>query len=216
MRLELSMPSEQVLVIPVKHLGGGQGYFPEDAEDFLKVVSEHGFFMDRAAAEHSSVYKQVITYCLVTRGGKHLCYRRSPVSTETRLRSYWSLGVGGHVNPDDQKGPLLPLGEAVTFGAYRELEEELGLRPPFLVEVRGVVNDDSTEVGRVHVGVVIRVDAPDSLVIPEGGEIHMPTWQPASRITPASLESWSLMILPSLVAEEVSGILEARSLPDAA
>jgi predicted NUDIX family phosphoesterase len=148
---------EKVLCVPratLEAAGVGQGFTP--LRDFrLGALYDPGLtrFVARGRAERDESLKQVIPYGVVNSGAGVLGYVRARGGGEARLRGRFSIGWGGHVNPEDKDA-----GHCL----WRELAEELEVenRPfaPAFLECVGAVNDDSNPVGRVHVGLVFRVD----------------------------------------------------------
>lgn len=127
-------------------------------ERLVTCLRERGFFVERRHAEIDPSLKQVIPYCVVARGDEVFLMRRLSGGGEARLRGKRSIGVGGHVNPiddvvDEQQ-------DVIEAGMLRELEEEMVLPSTWSSHAVGLLNDDTTEVGSVHVGLVqvVRVD----------------------------------------------------------
>jgi predicted NUDIX family phosphoesterase len=148
---------EHVLVIPralFDQLGSFQGFQPE-AERYLPAMLDpaNNFFMERPAAELDPKHKQIIPYSIFHHAGRLLCYTRGGKSGEKRLVAKRSVGIGGHINPVDQT--QAHLGEQTYYNAVeRELAEELVIGSSWKQSVIGLINDDSNEVGQVHLGVV--------------------------------------------------------------
>ncbi len=127
-----------------------------DISRWFERARAKGFFMERPYAEEHSSFKQLIPYTVVIRSSgpqgapEVLLLRRSKKGGDARLHDKLSIGVGGHVNPEDAGDDLL------AACARRELNEELVIDSmPDIVPV-GVINDDSNAVGSVHFGVVHR------------------------------------------------------------
>ncbi len=152
---------EQILVVKRElfdELGAFQGV-NGDTEHYLPTLlhPDHNFFMDRAVAEDDPTHKQLIPYCIFTCGDQVLRYTRGKSGGESRLHAKQSIGVGGHINPIDQR--VDPLGvETYMAGVAREIEEELIINGSWEHKVIGILNDDSNEVGKVHLGVVHLVE----------------------------------------------------------
>ncbi len=148
---------EQVLVIPTPvfhELGCFQG-FNKDIDKYWETIvnPEVNFFMPRPQAEESPEFKQIIPYALLHCEGKFLHYTRGSSGGEGRLHAKGSLGIGGHINPIDSE--TSSLGEDVYLaGIERELHEELIINTGLTQKIVGLINDDSNEVGAVHLGVV--------------------------------------------------------------
>jgi predicted NUDIX family phosphoesterase len=148
---------EHVLVVKralFDELGSFQG-FHGDVNTYLSAFlnPENNFFMERPAAELDPTHKQLIPYTLFHHAGRYLVYTRGGSSGEKRLVAKNSVGIGGHINPVDQTQDSL--GDTMYYNAVeRELAEELVIASGHTQKVIGLINDDSNEVGSVHLGVV--------------------------------------------------------------
>ncbi len=196
---------EHVLVITralLDQLGSFQGFQPE-VDRYLTAMLAPGanFFMERPAAELDPTHKQLIPYSIFHHDGRYLCYTRGGKSGEKRLVAKRSVGIGGHINPVDQSHD--GLGQSMYFNSIeREITEELVIGGTHTQEVIGLINDDSSEVGSVHLGVVHRFelssndvrsneDAIQDLQFYTLGELHAMRDQ---------LEAWSQIIVDHLKA----------------
>lgn len=147
-------PSDElVLVVPRASVipdGGWHGVVGEGIERIVRAVADEGRFLPRAAMEHDPSFKQLIPYLVLRDGERYFLMRRTRAGGDARLHDRWSIGVGGHLNPGD--GDL-------AGGLRREWREEIeaGFEPDF--RLVGLLNDDATDVGRVHLGVVFVADA---------------------------------------------------------
>jgi len=146
---------ELVLVVPRRVLMPDPGWLGIrgdhlSAAEFGAVVAEHGEFRPRGAMERDRSWKQVIPYLVLRDGPRYFLMRRTKAGGDARLHDLWSIGVGGHLNPGD--GDL-------AGGLRREWHEEViaAFEPAF--ELLGLINDDTTDVGSVHVGAVYVTDA---------------------------------------------------------
>ncbi len=144
---------ERVLVVPRTSImpgGGWLGLRRDGLAAALQTIAREGRFVARAAAEHDSNHKQVIPYLVLRDGERWFLMRRTRAGVDARLHDRWSIGVGGHLNPGDRD---------VLGGLRREWNEELvaDFEPPFAPV--GLLNDDTTAVGAVHVGIVYEADA---------------------------------------------------------
>jgi len=116
----------------------------------------------RSVAEHDYNTKQLVVYVLINHGETFLSYQRTPKTTETRLKALYSIGIGGHVNVDDQIQPTLFGAQEAAWKDFvlkavrREVSEEVQIEGADAQEPRLIcfVNDDSNDVGKVHFGVV--------------------------------------------------------------
>ena len=153
----MNAPDENVLVIRrslFDQLGSFQGLNFEPAK-YLNMLLSRGnnFFLPRAQAEKDPTYKQIIPYVLLAFKNKVLYYVRGKKAGEQRLVAKGSIGIGGHMNETDES--LFALDEqAYRVGVEREVNEEIKIDTQFEDRIVALLNDDATEVGRVHLGVV--------------------------------------------------------------
>ena len=153
----MSYPGENVLVIRrnlFEQLGSFQGLNFGPAK-YLNVLLSRGnnFFLPRAQAENDSAYKQIIPYVLLAFQDRVLHYVRGKKAGEQRLVAKGSIGIGGHMNESDES--LFAWDEqAYRAGVEREVNEEIKIDTQFQDRIVALLNDDTTEVGRVHLGIV--------------------------------------------------------------
>jgi len=153
----MSYPGENVLVIRrnlFEQLGSFQGLNFEP-ENYLNLLLSRGnnFFFPRAQAENDPAYKQIIPYVLLAFQDRVLHYVRGKKAGEQRLVAKGSIGIGGHMNESDES--LFAWDEqAYRAGVEREVNEEIKIDTQFEDRIVALLNDDTTEVGRVHLGIV--------------------------------------------------------------
>jgi predicted NUDIX family phosphoesterase len=117
------------------------------------LARENNLFLPRSRAEADPSYKQLIPYVILTHAGRVLHYVRGKKGGESRLTAKGSIGIGGHLNDADEN--LFSLDQrSYLAGVRREVEEELILQSGYQNHIRALLNDDSNEVGRVHLGIV--------------------------------------------------------------
>jgi predicted NUDIX family phosphoesterase len=122
---------------------------------YLDAILARGnnFFLPRAKAETDPTHKQIIPYVLLAFENKVVHYVRGKKAGEQRLVAKGSIGIGGHMNEGDES--LFALDEAAyRAGVEREVSEEVKIDSPFEDRIVALLNDDTTEVGQVHLGVV--------------------------------------------------------------
>lgn len=153
----MAQPNENVLVVRrnlFDELGSFHGLNFEPRR-YLDAILSRGtnFFLPRAQAENDPTHKQIIPYALIAHGDTVLHYVRGKKAGEQRLVSKGSIGIGGHMNDTDET--LFAWDEqAYRAGVEREVSEEIKIDSPFEDRIVALLNDDTTEVGRVHLGVV--------------------------------------------------------------
>jgi predicted NUDIX family phosphoesterase len=146
--------AERVLVVPARVLheaGLFQGFSPR-VEHYLPRLLDprHLSYRPRGEVETDPGFKQLIPYAVLRCGEQVFAYVRGRAGGEARLRALRSLGVGGHVCAEDAG----PDGDPYRAAMFRELAEEVDLDSPFRERCVGLINDDSTPVGQVHLGIV--------------------------------------------------------------
>lgn len=148
---------ENVMVVPRPVLfgeGEWQGFLDQDLEQLLERVRNGFRFRPRREVEEDPSQPQVIPYLVFRHRDRYFLTHRLRRSSERRLRHLYSLGVGGHINPEDVEGARDP----IEVGLRREWEEEVAYTGAFEHRLIGAINDTSTEVGRVHVGLIFLVE----------------------------------------------------------
>lgn len=198
----MAKDEENVLVVPralFDALGAFQGLCAEPERYLEKFLSrENNFFMPRSKAEEDPSFKQLIPYAVFVHEGRVLHYVRGGTSGEKRLVAKGSIGIGGHINDSDESLFAFD-GHAYHEAVRREISEELEIAAPWEERIIGLINDDSTEVGRVHLGVVHRVELSSADI--RAGEKAIAKLQflalDALRARRESLETWSQILVDS-------------------
>jgi len=155
----MNPPDENILVIRrslFDELGAFQGLTFE-TEKYLRAILSRGnnFFIPRPQAETDPRFKQIIPYALIVFENSVLHYVRGKKAGEQRLVAKGSIGIGGHMAEDADKF-LWHSTDEETYraGVEREVNEEIKIDAPFEDRIVALLNDDITEVGSVHLGVV--------------------------------------------------------------
>ncbi|HAN97377.1 MAG TPA: phosphoesterase [Planctomycetaceae bacterium] len=169
------MAEEHVLVIPtaeLRRVGLFQG-FRADVDSYLPLLHDPQFlrFEPRSAMERDPEFKQLIPYVVLVHGADTgspsvYAYTRGSGQGESRLHRLRSVGVGGHISREDDDS-----GDPFETGLRRELEEELIIGTSWTGGCVGLINDDSNDVGRVHLGIVHRFDLASDDVRPREAEL---------------------------------------------
>ncbi len=197
---------EHVLVVPrsrFDELGAFQGLSDRVSEVLpLLLDPAHNSFLARSLAENDPGFKQIIPYCVLRHEGRILRYFRGGSSGEKRLVAKASIGIGGHINEDDQ------LHGSVDFSTYqraveRELAEEIHLSGTHSNRLVALLNDDSNDVGQVHLGVVHLIELSSAQVAP--GEAALTDFSFLTlaelRAEADLLETWSRLLVDSTLLE---------------
>ena len=194
------MIKASILVIERKHIPEPllkQGFNPA-SESLVKSFLENPqlFFMQRDLAENDPNYKQLIPYVVFQSPKGFFSYQRGKASSETRLRMLRSLGVGGHIEKEDGD-----IGQnSYIKGLWRELKEEVGIDPSNNIQLLGFINDDSNEVGKVHLGIVHLYQLETSDL--ESKELNLTDCKFSSiskiKEEEESFETWSRLLIPFL------------------
>lgn len=193
--------AEQVLCVRREDLlpgGAWRGLRTEALDDALLLIRQRSFFMRRGQVEEDPAYQQVIPYVVFRHRDRYLLTLRLKASSEKRLRRLYSLGIGGHINPADALD-----GDPITGGMRREWEEEVSYGGSFRARLLGLLKEESSPVGRVHLGVVFLLDgdSPD-ISIRETDKLsgELLTLD-EMRIHYLEMESWSQVVYDRLRAK---------------
>ncbi|MBX3743911.1 MAG: hypothetical protein KF833_01250 [Verrucomicrobiae bacterium] len=171
----------------------------DDLSGLYDTILRSHIFRGRDLVEDDPGFKQIIPYVLVGHDRSYLLARRGRKQSESRLHDKYSLGIGGHINDCEAREDGRDM---ILAGLERELSEEIRLFGNRLsLDLVGAILDDSTEVGRVHLGLVylLRVDSPDYTV--QEPDLMSVQWAdvPTLRQHYALMESWSQIAFSSVV-----------------
>lgn len=194
------IPVEHVLCIPTSlfhRIGHFQGFMANTAPYLDALFDEkETSYRPRDEVEKDPSYKQLIPYCVFRCGNQVFHYRRGKMQGDARLRSLRSIGVGGHIASTDAD-----TAEASYFAAMRrEIAEEVYLESTHKQECVGLINDDLTDVGRVHLGIVHVFDLEAPKVRPREESIIETGFALPAELTKDydSFETWSQICLKHL------------------
>jgi predicted NUDIX family phosphoesterase len=194
---------ENVLVIRrslFDQLGSFQGLNFEP-QKYLDAFLSRGnnFYLSRVEAEINPAYKQIIPYALIAFQNSVAYYVRGKKAGEQRLVAKGSIGIGGHMNETDES--LFAFDEqAYRAGVEREVNEEIEIDTAFKDRIVALLNDDTTEVGRVHLGIVHVFKLTEPKVQKRESMITGLTFLPKEDllVRRETMESWSQICLDSL------------------
>lgn len=203
----MSIATEHVLVVPTElfhRLGHFQGFSPDTARYLTTLLTpENTSYRPRGEMEKDPSFKQLIPYVIFRHtdaaGNVSLFqYTRGKGQGEKRLHAKRSIGIGGHISSDDAD-----CHNPYEEGMRRELSEEVIISTEYQSTMVGMINDDLTEVGKVHLGVVHFFDVASPAVQPREEEILEAGFRPVAELLAEceQFETWSQICLQALFAE---------------
>ncbi len=193
----MTVTDELVYVVPTHRVmnGGWRGVRESGIGEILRTIRTEGRLEPRPAMERDPSFKQIIPYLVLRDGERYFLMRRTRAGVDERLHDRFSIGVGGHLNPGDG---------GLEGGLHREWREELvaDFGPDF--RLVGLLNDDETEVGTVHLGVVYVADAAGRPVAVRETHKLSGTFVEPVEVSAVHdrLESWSQLVFDFLEASE--------------
>ena len=207
----VEVSTEHVLVVPTAlfhRLGYFQGFSP-DAGRYLDELLRpaNTSYRPRGEMETDPSFKQLIPYCIfrhIDSAGRPtvFAYTRGQGQGEGRLRSKRSIGIGGHISSDDRHVDGRNVYEE---GLRRELDEEVFIDASYVQRCVGLINDDATPVGQVHLGVVHLFDVEEPAVRPRESELIECGFRPVDDLLAdcSGFETWSQICLNALFGGRV-------------
>lgn len=206
----MSLKTELILVFPSKYADFEGVIDSKQTMEYLEQWRDKLCFMPRYMAEEWPEWKQLIPYILVTDGEKYFVTKRTNKGGEERLHNLYSLGIGGHIDIWDSIYGLMdeiefPAYAAIPVGTYREFTEELLIDEGSIqhgdFEILGLLNDNSSEVSRVHIALVTRVIVPDRKVRVRENDKLIGQWMTLREIGEVyeDLESWSQIVYDEMI-----------------
>lgn len=129
------------------------GLTTDDMSSVLTTIHLNLSYEIRSKAENDDTIKQIIPYALLRCNDKFFVLKRTNKQTESRLHNMCSLGIGGHINPDGNAGNNI-----LINGLIRELNEEVIIECIKSIKLEGIINDETTDVGRHHLGLFYVVE----------------------------------------------------------
>lgn len=193
----MSSLQEQILVVKRSTLFPGEnawhGINNHDVASIVTTITENQEYIERAGAETNPAYKQIIPYMIFNFEDKYFVMQRKATASEQRLAGKLSLGIGGHMNEEDMHG------KTIFDWAQREFEEEVSYTGNLKISTLGVLNDDTNDVGKVHLGLVLLLQGDNnhiSIKSEHKSGVLLTKQECLEKID--QFESWSQLILPIL------------------
>ena len=202
-----TVAEERVLVVPTSEfhaLGHFQG-FSSDTATYLPALFDNGqlSYQPRGKMEEDPSFKQLIPYVLFrytgTDGKPRLFqYTRGGGQGEARLHAKRSVGIGGHISTEDAGAGTKQ--DVYREGMLRELAEEVVIESPYTEQCVGLINDDETSVGQVHLGIVHIFDVENLNVHAREEDIQGACFMPIDELLPEldQFETWSQIAVRAL------------------
>ena len=155
------MKTELTLAVPTDYVWNILSYIENgvikiDSSKIVEQLLAEGLYKHRYELEDAPSYKQIIPYAVICYNDMVYMFHRTKKQTETRLHNMYSLGVGGHMNPWGESIDI----EYMHHELSRELNEEVLLHDNCKIEnivPIGFINDDTNDVGKVHLGVLYQI-----------------------------------------------------------
>jgi predicted NUDIX family phosphoesterase len=172
-----------------------KGLIKENSEVLIKIV-QNGLFLRRKELEKDPSFKQIIPYGIISNKESFYLFKRTSRQTEKRLHNKFSLGVGGHMNPDDS----IESNEHYLIDELkRELFEEVRLLNGCLIEnieFIGFINDDTISVGSVHIGLLYDIHVSNKEVYIHEMDKMTADWIDKSNLAEfyEGMETWTKII----------------------
>ena len=201
----MSKWDEQILVVNRKELFNNEenhfyGFIEKNDDKTKKIIDTFESYevKRRGDMEEDPSYKQLIGYVLLKDANTNevLVYKRLVGGGEARLHGKASVGIGGHMNEVEGK----TIFEMLKINAARELNEEVGVSEEEALNnlhFIGLINDDKTEVGQVHVGVVYECKVDKSKVEAKEDDTLVIKWMTANEAKEEeNYETWSEFLKP--------------------
>ncbi len=188
--------NEQILVVKRSHL------FPEESwnglkqvnfDKYLSIIQDECEFHPRGLMEDDPTYKQIIPYLVFTHEERYFLMERHAKASEQRLKSKLSLGIGGHIRKEDMAG------KSIFDWARREFHEEVNYQGDLAIKPLGILNDDSNDVGKVHIGFVFLLEG-DSPEISVKSELQSGQLTRLEELISSKdrMETWSQFVVDCL------------------
>lgn len=191
---------EQVLVVPRGALEArlnGTVLTRERVDSILCFIQREHFFMPRESAEYDPTVKQIIPYVVIRQAERYFVMKRLTGQTEARLHHRLSLGVGGHINPEETRGGHESVLEA---GLHRELHEEVYVEDILSLDCVGVLNETTGGVSDYHTGIVYFLEARGEVRVLETEKMEG-SWMTCPQISEEAdrMETWSQLVFQELI-----------------
>jgi predicted NUDIX family phosphoesterase len=199
---------ENVLVVPtagINPLLTGK-FTTTNLDRILSFILSNYSFRSRAIVEEDPSFKQIIPYVIVRFEDRYLLLQRTSKQTEKRLHGKLSIGIGGHINDLEVAGSHKNILHA---GLERELEEEIHLiGQRRSLDLAGVISDDSTPVGQVHLGLVFILETDSAEHTVNEADLMTAEWASLDQLRERRerMETWSQIAFDQILAPAAEAV----------
>ena len=172
-----------------------KGITTQNCESLVDIILHNHEFMPRPDAEKDPSHKQIIPYVVICRNDEIFVTRRLNKGGEKRLHGLLSIGVGGHINPEaDGDGH-----DVLQRGMKREIDEEVDIENIVKMTPQGIINDDTNDVGSVHLGLFYSLEVSGNVSIRETEKLEG-FWvkRPELNELYDQMETWSQFVIQAI------------------
>ena len=173
-----------------------KGITTENCDKLVDIILSNHEFLPRPEAENDPSHKQIIPYVVICRNDEIFVTRRLNKGGEKRLHGLLSIGVGGHINPEaDGDGS-----DVLQRGMKREIDEEVFIDNIVKMTPSGIINDDTNEVGSVHLGLFYTLEVTGNVSIRETEKLEG-FWVKPNELKELydQMETWSQFVLQTIL-----------------
>lgn len=199
---------EQILVVRRAHLfselsPAWHGLKEVNFDHYMHIINHKKEFHPRSLMEIDPAYKQIIPYLIFVHDNHYFLMQRKSTASENRLADKLTLGIGGHIRQEDLSFEALAKEDkqedSLFAWAKREFHEEVRYEGNLMVKPLGILNDDSNDVGKVHIGFVFLLEGDQSQITVKS-ELKSGTLVPLAECIAQreSMESWSQFVVDFL------------------
>jgi predicted NUDIX family phosphoesterase len=196
-QIQKNVTDEQILVVKRDAIFSQeacwQGLKKIDCDDYMSLIHKEKEFLPRSLMEEDPRYKQIIPYLIFCHNDTYFLMQRKSKASEQRLKNKYSLGIGGHINEQDLTD------DSIINWARREFDEEVNYSGSYTVEPLGLLNDDSNDVGKVHMGFVFLLKGDsDAISVKSEHKNGMLLSRDECNAYYDNMESWTQMVFDVL------------------
>jgi len=175
-----------------------QGISQVDFANYLNIIKNKKEFLPRSLMEQDFSYKQIIPYLVFVHEDKLFLMQRQNKASESRLKNKYTFGIGGHIRHEDMST------DSIIDWSKREFHEEVEYKEGFYITPIGIINDDSNDVGKVHLGFVLllRGDSADIKIKSELKNGRLLSFDECQEYYD-DMESWSQMVFDFLKKNKI-------------